>query len=369
MSDTLHFQVALSLLPYVGAKTAKLLVSYCGSAEDVFNVSSSKILKIPNVGHQIANSIKENKTEVLYKAEKQLVIAEKQEVRILIYTDKNYPQRLLRHEDSPYILYYKGTADLNAQKIVGIVGTRKATEYGKETTQRIVRDLTKYNPLIVSGLAYGIDIFSHRASLENGLDTVGVMANGLDKIYPAVHKNTAFEMSEQGGLLTEECFGITPDPPRFPQRNRVIAGLSDVLIVVEAAQKGGALITAHIANAYNCEVFAVPGNLNSVSSAGCNRLIRNHQAHIYTAVEDIEYILKWDLSEQNIPTIKKSTFQLSMEEQIIINKLEEVGGTMAIDNLSIRTQMPLGELAGQLLMMEMKGIVKALPGKQFKMIT
>ncbi|PIY07844.1 MAG: DNA-protecting protein DprA [Flexibacter sp. CG_4_10_14_3_um_filter_32_15] len=369
MSDSRQFQVALSLLPHVGAKTAKLLISYCGSAEEVFSVSPSKILKIPNVGRQIANSIKENKTEVLHKAEKQLAIAEKQDVKILIYTDKDYPKRLLRHEDSPYILYYKGNADLNAQKTVGIVGTRKATEYGKEMTQKIVRDLTKYNPLIVSGLAYGVDIFSHRASLENGLDTIGVMANGLDKIYPAVHKNTAFEMIDQGGLLTEECFGTTPDAPRFPQRNRVIAGLSDVLIVVEAAAKGGALITAHIANAYNCEVFAVPGNLNSASSAGCNRLIRNHHAHIYTAVEDIEYILKWDLDEQNIPPIKKTTIQLTMEEQIIINKLEEVGGTMAIDNLSIKTQISLGELAGQLLMMEMKGIVKALPGKQFKVIS
>ena len=368
MSDSRQFQVALSLLPHVGAKTAKLLISYCGSAEDVFSVLPSKLLKIPNVGQQVITSIKENKVDVLDKAEKQLDIAEKQDVKILIYTDKNYPQRLLKHEDCPYILYYKGTADLNAQKMVGIVGTRKATEYGKEMTQKIVRDLTKYNPLIISGLAYGIDIFAHRASLENGLDTIGVMANGLDKIYPAVHKNTAFEMSEQGGLLTEECFGTTPDAPRFPQRNRVIAGLSDVLIVVEAAPKGGALITADIASSYNCEVFAVPGNINSISSTGCNHLIRNQKAHIYTSIKDIEQILKWDLAEQNVLTPKKINIQLTMEEQIIINKLQEAGGTMAIDNLSIKTQMSLGNLAGQLLMMEMKGIIKALPGKQFKVI-
>ncbi len=369
MSDSRQFQVALSLLPHVGAKTAKLLISYCGSAEDVFSALPSKILKIPNVGQQVVNSIKENKSEVLHKAEKQLGIAERQDVKILIYTDKDYPQRLLKHEDSPYILYYKGTADLNAQKTVGIVGTRKATEYGKEMTQRIVRDLTKHNPLIVSGLAYGIDIFSHKASLENGLDTVGVMANGLDKIYPAVHKNTAFEMAEQGGLLTEECFGTTPDAPRFPQRNRVIAGLSDVLIVVEAAAKGGALITAHIANAYGCEVFAVPGDLDSASSIGCNGLIQKNKAHIYTSVKDIEQVLKWNLdNESNLP-IKKANVQLTMEEQIIINKLEESGGTMAIDNLSIKTQMPLGQLAGQLLIMEMKGIIKALPGKQFKVVS
>ncbi len=369
MSDSRQFQVALSLLPHVGAKTAKLLVSYCGSAQDVFTVSASKILKIPSLGQQIVNSIKENKKEVLYKAEKQLAIAEKNDVKILIYTDRDYPQRLLKHNDSPYILYYKGTADLNAQKTVGIVGTRKATEYGKEMTQKIVRDLTKHNPLIVSGLAYGINIFAHRASLENGIDTIGVMANGLDKIYPAVHKNTAFEMSEQGGLLTEECFGTTPDAPRFPQRNRVIAGLSDVLIVVEATEKGGALITAHIANSYNCEVFAVAGNVNSGSSAGCNRLIRNKKAHIYTSVEDIEYVLKWNLEGKDLSIAKKINIQLTMEEQIIINKLEEAGGTMAIDNLSIKTQLPLGDLAGQLLMMEMKGIIKALPGKQFKVVS
>ena len=368
MSDSRQFQVALSLLPHVGAKTAKTLVSYCGSAQDVFSASSSQLLKAPNVGQKIMKSIKENKSKALEEAEKQLLIAEKQEVKILIYTDKDYPKRLLRHEDSPYILYYKGNADLNAQKTVGIVGTRKATEYGKAMTQKIVRDLAKYNPLIVSGLAYGIDIFSHRASLECGLDTVGVMANGLDKIYPPAHKNTAFDMIEQGGLLTEGCFGTMPDPTRFPQRNRVIAGLSDVLIVVEAAEKGGALITANIANSYNCEVFAVPGNLDVASSEGCNHLIRNHQAHIYTSVKDIEYILKWDLDERNTQPIKKASGQLTMEEQAIINKLEEDGGTMAIDNLSIKTQIPLGQLASQLLMMEMKGIVKALPGKQFKVV-
>lgn len=368
MSDSRQFQVALSLLPYVGAKTAKTLVSYCGSAQDIFSASPSQLLKVPNIGQRVIKSIKENKTKALDDAQKQLSIAERQDVKILLYTDKNYPQRLLRHDDSPYILYYKGNADLNAQKTVGIVGTRKSTAYGQATTQKIVRELAKYNPLIISGLAYGIDIHSHRASLEAGLDTIGVMANGLDKIYPPAHKNTAFDMIEQGGLLTEGCFGTLPDPSRFPQRNRVIAGLSDVLIVVEAAKKGGALITANIANSYNCEVFAVPGNLDAASSEGCNKLIRNHQAHIYTSVKDIEYILKWDLDQRSAPAIKKSTEQLTTDEQKIINKLEEAGGTMAIDSLSIKTQISLGDLAGQLLLMEMKGIVKALPGKQFKVV-
>ncbi|HRG11398.1 MAG TPA: DNA-processing protein DprA, partial [Cyclobacteriaceae bacterium] len=238
--------------PGIGDFLLKQVVSYCGSAEQVFKTPKGKLLKIPGVGEVSAEAIKHGDT--FKEAERELKKAEREEVEIILYTDKKYPLRLKSIEDAPALLYYKGNQNLNVPKTVGIVGTRQATEYGKEMVERICQELAPHNPLIISGLAYGIDIAAHKAALKNNLPTIGVMGSGMDVIYPAAHKETAKKMQNLGALITENRFGTKPDAHNFPARNRIIAGMCDALIVVEAAEKGGALITADIANSYNKDV-------------------------------------------------------------------------------------------------------------------
>src|SRR5258708_17122306 len=259
--DRLSF-LALHFIPGIGDYLVKQLVSYCGSAEQVFKTPKGKLLKIPGIGQVTAEAIKSEKT--FNQAEKEFKKAEKEETEILFFTDKKYPQRLKEIEDAPSLIYYKGSANLNHPKSVAIVGTRQATDYGKEMVAKIVDDLKPHDALIVSGLAYGIDIHAHKQSVKNQLLTAAVMGSGMDVIYPAAHKDTAKKIVSHGALLTENHFGTKPDAHNFPARNRIIAGLCDALIVVEAADKGGALITAEIANTYNRDVFAVPGSLGKL---------------------------------------------------------------------------------------------------------
>jgi DNA processing protein len=257
--------------------------------------------------------------------------------------------------------------DLNATKIIGIVGTRKATDYGKEAVEKILSELIPHNTLIVSGLAYGIDICAHKTALNNNQPTIGVMASGMDIIYPAVHKEIANRMIDNGGLITEYPFGSKPDAPHFPARNRIIAGLCDAVIVAEAADSGGALITAEIANSYNREVFAVPGNLGNKYSEGCNKLIRSHKAHILLNVKDLEYNLNWSTDENVKP--KPAPMDLSSfdeEEQEVLTLMKEKEGIL-IDDLSWKSQIPVSKLASILLNLEFQGVIKSLPGKKFKL--
>ena len=291
--EELVYEVALGLLPGIGNQLTRILISYCGSAKQAWLAPPGKLQKIPGIGQTIIKSFKEN-AGVLKQAEAIVRQAEKEEVKILFYTHPAYPNRLKQIADAPALLYYKGTDNLNQAKIISIVGTRQCTPYDKEVTEQIVKDLTSYNALIVSGLAYGIDITAHRAAVQNQLPTVGVMANGLDIIYPAVHRKVADKMLENGGLLSENTFGTKPDAPRFPARNRIIAGMADATIIVEAAIKGGTLITADIANSYNKDIMAVPGPIHSPVSEGCNYLIKTHKAAIYTGIKDLEELLNWD---------------------------------------------------------------------------
>lgn len=363
MSHVHH--LALTFISGIGAVLSKQLISYCGSPEKVFATNKSKLLRIPNIGEVLAEQIVQQGKAALLRAEKEVEKTEKEGVTILSYLDTDYPQRLKELEDAPTILFYKGNADLNHHRIISLVGTRQATDYGRKVTEEIVSEIAKYNPLIISGLAYGIDIAAHRAALKNGLQTVGVFASGLDIIYPSVHKSTAQQMETQGGLLTEYPLGIKPDPRQFPERNRVVAGLSDAVIVVEAAEKGGALITADIANRYNREVFAVVGNIHNKYSAGCNLLIKKHQAHIYTSVADIIESLQWKEGEEASKiTGKKLTFELDSEEQIIYNLLVR-NQEMHLDELGWQSQLGVSKVAGILLTMEFRNLVKALPGKKF----
>jgi DNA processing protein len=358
--------LALHHTPGIGDYLLKQLISYCGSAEEVFKKPKGKLLKIPGVGEVTAEAIRIGKS--FEKAEKETTKAEKSNTEILFYTDKKYPHRLKQVVDAPTILYWQGNANLNHPKTVAIVGTRQATEYGKEMVEKIIKDLVPHQPLIVSGLAYGIDIQAHKQSLKNNLQTIGIMGSGMDIIYPSAHKETAKKMIEHGGLLTENSFGAKPDAHNFPARNRIIAGMSDALIVVEAADKGGALITAEIANTYNKDVFAVPGSIGITYSEGCNKLIRTNKANLYSSIKDLEYIMNWSVENPETKRAKASSIDMNefeIDEQTVLKVLQEKNAPVMIDELTIKTSLSPSLLASLLLTLEFKNVVKSLPGKMF----
>src|SRR6185436_1217929 len=309
IDENLKYKIALTLISGVGNVIARNLVSYCGSVEGVFKESKKRLEKIPEVGPVTAEAIVKHRD--FERAEKECLFIEKYKITPLFYLDKNYPSRLKNCSDAPVMLYYKGTADLNAQRIVAMVGSRSATEYGKSVTENLIADLKNIKVIIVSGLAYGIDICAHKAALKNEMETIGVLAHGLDRVYPGLHKSIAEKMIGHGGLLTEYLTETNPDKENFPQRNRIVAGISDAVIIIEAAKKGGALITAEIANNYNRDVFAVPGKLNDIYSEGCNHLIKINKAALIESSKDIEYIMGWE--EKQIKKVKSSQRNLFVE--------------------------------------------------------
>ncbi len=356
------------MLPNIGTILAKNLLAYCGSAEAVFKASKNKLVKIPAIGEERAEGIVNS--SVLEDAAKELKFIEDFKIKCLFFTDEAYPQRLKQIADSPLMLYYKGNANLNAERIVGIVGTRKATEYGKEATRKLVADLAAQDILIVSGLAYGIDVAAHNASLEHNLKTVGVLGHGLNTMYPAQHSNVAKKMVLQGGLLTEYKSIDEMAMHNFPERNRIVAGMCDAIVVVESAIKGGAVITANIANSYNKEVFAYPGRSIDKTSAGCNFLIKTFKAGIIENAHDLLEAMHWTQQEETSKgktRQRQLTFALNDDEQKIYNLLNETP-EIEIDKLADITAMHSSSLAGILLEMEMNGIIVSLPGKRYKLI-
>ncbi|TAG18987.1 MAG: DNA-protecting protein DprA [Cytophagales bacterium] len=360
------FEIAIGLIPGVGNLISKQLLSYCGSAENIFKYSKPKLLKIPNIGDVLAKQILES--DVLKQAEKELEKAEKNNIKIIFYTDEEYPQRLKRFADSPTLLYMKGNTNLNPKKSIGIVGTRNATEYGKEITEQIIKEFSEVNPHIISGLAYGIDIAAHKSALKYDLPTIGVMASGIDIIYPSVHKSTALEMQKKGAIITENAIGTIPDAPRFPARNRIIAGLSDIIIVVEAAEKGGALITAEIANDYGVDVYAVPGKITDKFSMGCNKLISSNKAAIFRNTKDLLELLGWNVENSQTQTKKLHTdHQLEGEERKIYELIFSESN-IGIDELAWKAEMNINKISNVILQLEFKNIIKTLPGKKFKIL-
>lgn len=356
--------LALHFVPGIGNFTLRQLVSYCGSASAVFKTPKGRLLKIPGIGPKTAGAIAGEKA--FAKAEKEWRRAEKEKVQLVFYNDQNYPARLKEIPDAPSLLYTKGNVSWQNPKTVGIVGTRKATEYGKERVYELVEGLVPHGALIISGLAYGIDIHAHRAALKHKLPTVGVLGSGMDIIYPSAHRETARKMEENGGLITENAFGTTPDAHNFPQRNRIIAGLCDALVVVEAAATGGALITAELANSYNRDVFAFPGSVGIETSEGCNHLIKTNRAHLITSVKDLEYIMNWTTDAQpvKIKSAGRDTSLLNENERIVVETLQRKS-PLQLDELSWRTNIPVSKLAGILLNLEFSSWVKALPGKMY----
>lgn len=357
--------LALHFITGLGDHLIRQLVSYCGSAEKVFKTPKGKLLKIPGIGGVTAEAIRTGKP--FASAEKEMRKAEKDNVQLIFFTDKNYPSRLKLVNDAPSLLYVKGIIDFENPKTIGIVGTRQATAYGRECVDELVKNLVDHKPLIVSGLAYGIDIHAHKQAVKYRLETIGVMGSGMDVIYPSAHKETAKKMMEHGGLVTEHPFGTPPDAHNFPARNRIVAALSDAIIIVEAAEKGGALITAEIGNSYNKDVFAFPGNIGQSHSAGCNNLIKANKAHLITAAKDLEYIMNWDAHAK---PPKKEVFSLDNyepEEQAILKILLENNKQLMIDDLSWRSNIPVSQLASILLGLEFKGTIRSLPGKLYKL--
>lgn len=359
--------LALHFIPGIGDYSIRQLISYCGSAQNVFNTPKGKLRKVPGIGQVLANVITNGKP--FEKAEHELIKAKKYSTELIFYTDAKYPSRLKQIPDAPSLIYCKGHIDFDVPKTVGIVGTRQATNYGKELVERIVEELTAHQVTIISGLAYGIDIHAHKQALNHKLPTIGVMGSGMDIVYPSAHKEIARKMLDVGGLVTENPFGAKPDAHNFPQRNRIIAGLSDALLVVEAAEKGGALITAEIANSYNKDVFAFPGSVGATHSAGCNNLIKSNKANLLTSVKDIEYIMNWDMGNRK-PVPKVTALSLddyTPDERSVLSVLLEKSPAM-IDELSWKSNLSISLLASVLLGLEFNGIVKSHPGKMYSLI-
>ena len=351
------------MIPNVGDKTGKRLVSYCGGVEAVFKEKKRLLSKIPGVGSGTLKTF--NISEILNKAEKELKFINRYKIKALFYLDDDYPARLKHCIDSPVMLYYKGNADLNNGKIIAVVGSRMATEYGKSVCYEIISGLKEQNLLVVSGLAYGIDACSHKTALECDMPTIGVVGHGLDRIYPHLNKKLAESIMKNGGVLTEFTSGTKPDKENFPKRNRIVAGMSDAVVVIEAGMKSGALITADIANSYNKDVFAVPGRVSDEKSAGCNNLIKTNKAALVQTSEDITYFMGWEKEKNFQQNFQTSLFnELPEDEKKIVEILKEKK-IADIDELIILSGISVNRTASLLLNLEFAGIVKCLPGKRF----
>ena len=357
----LLYQIALTLVPGIGDVLGKKLVKCCGSAEAVFREKKKLLSRIPRIGHKILEALSDQ--GILERARQELEFVEKFRIRPLFFLDKDYPFRLKNCIDSPIMLYYKGIADLNASRIIGVVGTRNATEYGKSACHGIISDLAQERVIIVSGLAYGIDSCAHRAALEHDLETIGVLGHGLDRIYPSQNKSLAEKMLKSGGLLTDFSSNTRPDRENFPRRNRIIAGICDAIVVVEAAHKGGALITAEIANSYNRDVFAIPGRINDLYSEGTNQLIRQNKAALIQSADDIRYMMGWEQITKKPDGFQKKIFlEMTPEETLLVDFLNR-NGSSGIDDISIQCSLNMSKTSAALLNLEFEGIVKSMPGK------
>lgn len=365
--DLLLYQIGITLIQGVGSINAKKLISYLGSIEAVFKEKKPKLLKIPGVGESLANEIINQ--QVLFRAEEEIKFIEKENINTVFYLDKKYPERLKNCEDSPILFYYKGDVDFNSPKILSIIGTRNSTSEGRENTEKLIEDLTNcgHNPVIVSGLAYGIDICAHKAALKNNLQTFAVLGHGLDTLYPAQHRSYAEKIINQGALISEFHSKSRADRQNFVKRNRIVAGISDATIIVESAEKGGALITAEMANSYNKDVFAFPGRVTDKYSEGCNKLIKSNKAVLIENYKDIEYILGWDISDKKHKPIQTALFyEFTEDEKKIIEILKEEND-LYIDTICTRTNLQMSKVSAMLLNMEFSGIIKCLPGKIFSL--
>lgn len=365
---SLKHKIALGLIPRIGDINARKLVSHIGSVEGVFSEPYSNLVKIPGIGANLAKYICER--SYIESAEKEAEYVAANGIRTFFYLDNDYPYRLRQCDDSPVVFFFKGNCDLNAQRLLSIVGTRNASSRGKELCDKIISNLAQGHPdlIIVSGLAYGIDIAAHKAALTNKLQTIGVLGHGFKTTYPSVHRSTANAMISNGGLITDFLSDTLPERNNFIKRNRIIAGLSDATLVVESGIKGGALITADIANSYNRDVFAVPGRPEDQWSSGCNSIIKRNKAALVENADDIEYYLDWKPEKSKLPVQRLLFNEMSDEEKIIYENVSREG-EMDIDSICRATEMPVYKLSALLLQMEFNGIVKCFPGNLYRIVS
>jgi DNA processing protein len=363
--NELLYQLALTLVPNIGDVQAKILIHHLGQASSVFKARKQDLEKLEGIGEIRAASIKQFKE--FDAAEKEMAFIEKHQIQTLFLTDANYPQRLLHCADSPTLLFYKGQANLNASRIIAVVGTRHCSEYGRQFTEDLIHDLSQESVLVVSGLAYGIDSIAHRAALKENLPTIGVVGHGLDSIYPLSNAGLAREMiKQQGGLLTEFFSGTKPDKHHFPLRNRIVAGMSDATIVVETNSKGGSMITAKLANAYNRDVFAVPGRVTDKNSTGCHELIQHNKAMLLTNAEDLLQAMGWKDQKKQVKKQTELFIELTTEERMIVDLLQQKEN-MHIDEMNLLTALSTSTIAAAILNLELQNVIISLPGKRYKL--
>jgi DNA processing protein len=368
--EALKYKIGITLIKGIGNNLAKNLIAYLGSEEAVFGEKQQNLAKIPGIGEVLSREIV--KQDVLRRAEEEVEFVVKNKITPYYFSDREYPFRLKECPDAPIMIYTKGNCNLNNGKFIGIVGTRNATEYGKELCRKLINDLAaiQSNAVIVSGMAYGIDICAHKAALEYDLPTVGIVGHGLDRIYPSAHRPVAVKIIENGMLLTEYLSKTNPDRQNFVQRNRIIAGLCDATVVVESAIRGGALITAELANDYNRDVFAFPGRVDDEWSAGCNSLIRNNKASLIESAGDILKFMNWEQQTDTKTAYIQTTLflDLSDDEQSVVSILRQAPEGLQLNEMSITLEKPVSKISSMLLEMEFKGIVKCLPGNVYKIV-
>lgn len=364
-TSDLYYLLALQKIEGIGDIMAKKLISHCGSAEAVFKTKSSQLAAIDGIGSILLKNLKDQ--SVFNKANKELDFIQANNINVTYFQNENYPDKLKHCVDAPVLLFTAGNINLKNRKIISIVGTRQITSYGTEFCKKLIEDLIPIDPVIVSGFAYGVDIVAHQLAMENNLQTIGVLAHGLNQIYPKNHKKYMAKMEQNGGFMTEFWSSSNPDKENFVKRNRIVAGIAEATIVIESAERGGSLITANIANDYNRDVFAVPGRTTDKYSAGCNNLIKTQKANVLTSAADLIYMLNWDIKEEPKAVQKQLFVSLDNDEQKIYDYLIKTGKEL-IDIIALECEFPIYRVSSILLNMELKGVIRPLPGKLFEAI-
>jgi DNA processing protein len=361
----LFYLLALQQVEGVGDIVAKKLINHCGTATEVFKTKVSQLAAIDGIGSILLQKLKDK--TIFEKAEQELQFIQSNEINVAYFLDENYPERLKHCIDGPVLLFTSGNIDLKNKKTISIVGTRQITSYGMEFCRKLIEDLAPLDPVIISGFAYGVDIFAHQLAIEHDLQTIGVVAHGLNQIYPKTHKKYVAKVEENGGFMTEFWSSSNPEKENFVRRNRIVAGMSEATIVIESAERGGSLITANMANDYNRDVFAVPGRTTDKYSQGCNNLLKTQKANLLTSAADLVYILNWDIESKAKPVQKQLFVTLENDEQKVYDYLLKNGKEL-MDIIALRCDFPIYKISGMLLNMELKGVIRPLPGKLFEAI-
>jgi len=356
----------LQSIPNIGDVTAKKIIRHCGNPTAIFRYKKQDLLQIDGIGLHTIKYLHE--TFYLEVAQKEYEYIKKENIACVYFLDDDYPQQLMHAIDGPLLLFKRGAINIKNKRLVSVVGTRKITSYGSAFCEKFIEEIAPLNPVIVSGFAYGVDICIQRLAVKYGLQTIGCLAHGLNQIYPKTHAKYMADIEKNGGFYTEFKSTSTPERKNFLKRNRIIAGMSEATVVIESAQKGGSLVTADIANSYNKDVFAVPGRAQDKYSIGCNNLIKQQKAHMLTSAADLIYLLGWQLDERKTKTIQKQLFVNLDETEEKIHLYLQTAGKQLLDVIALECNLPIFKVSSTLLTMEMKGVIKPLPGKLFEAI-